>query len=73
MTKEFYTELAELIKKHKLSIFTGNPDNLVKTSKSLRGNMIFITNGEKVIDLQGGEEMVYPSSTTILMHKNRRK
>lgn len=73
MTYEFYKELAELIQKHKLTLMTGKGDNLVKTTKSLQGNMFFVTNGEKVIELQGGESMVPEASTTILLHKNRFK
>ena len=41
MTKEFYTELGELIKKHKLTLITGNGDNLVKHTKGLQGNFMF--------------------------------
>jgi metallophosphoesterase superfamily enzyme len=73
MTKEFYTELAELIQKHKLTLITGNGDNLVEHTKGLQGNFMFVTNGEKKIDIQGGESMVPESPTTILIHKNRYK
>lgn len=71
MTKEFYQEFAELIKKHKLTMMTGGGENLAKTTKGLQGNMFFITNGEKVLSLQGGEN-AFPTST-VLMLKNRRK
>lgn len=73
MTREFYTELAELIQKHKLTLMTGPSDNLTKHTKGLEGQMMFITNGEKVVSLRGGESMVPESSTTILIHKNRYK
>jgi UDP-2,3-diacylglucosamine pyrophosphatase LpxH len=73
MTKEFYTELAELIQKHKLTLMTGNRDTLVKTTKGLEGQMMFITDGEKVVSLRGGESMVHKSSTTILLNKLRYK
>ncbi len=73
MTKEFYTELSELIKKHKLTLITGNSDNLANHTKGLQGNYMFVTNGEKKIELQGGESMLPESSTTILIHKNRYK
>ena len=69
MTKEFYTELAELIKKHKLTLINGDGDNLTKYTKGLQGNFMFVTNGEKSIHLQGGESMMHDASTTILMHK----
>jgi hypothetical protein len=71
MTYEFYKELAELIQKHELTMVTGGGENLAKTTKGLQGNMFFITNGEKVLSLQGGEN-AFPTST-ILMLKNRRK
>lgn len=73
MTYEFYKELVELIQKHKLTIITGNPDNLVKTTKGLEGKMMFITNGDKVVSLRGGESMVPEAFTTILLHKNKFK
>jgi hypothetical protein len=73
MTKEFYTELAELIKKHKLTLITGDGDNLTKYTKVLQSNFMFVTNGEKSLQLQGGESMVPESPTTILIHKNRYK
>lgn len=73
MTKEFYTELGELIKKHKLTLITGNGDNLVKHTKGLQGNFMFVTNGEKSTHLQGGESMMYEASATILITKNRHK
>lgn len=71
MTYEFYKELGELIQKHKLTIVTGNSDNLVKTTKGLEGKMMFITNGEKVVSLRGGENALKKANTTILIHKNR--
>jgi hypothetical protein len=73
MTREFYTELAELIQKHKLILINGNRDTLVKTTKGLEGQMMFITNGEKVLSLRGGESMLPESSTTILLNKLRYK
>jgi len=73
MTKEFYTELGELIKKHKLTLITGNGDNLAEHTKGLQGNFMFVTNGEKSPHLQVGESMVPEASTTILMYKNRYK
>jgi hypothetical protein len=71
MTKEFYEDLAELAKKQK-AIMSGGVENLTKTTKGLQGNMFFVTNGEKVLSLQGGENE-FPASTTVLMLKNRRK
>lgn len=71
MTREFYRELAELIQKHKLTLMTGNGDNLVKTTKGLEGQMMFISNGEKVLSLRGGESTIPKAHTTILIHKNR--
>lgn len=71
MTKEFYEELGELIKKHKLTLMVGDSENLVKTTKGLEGKMMFITNGEKVVTLRGGESAFKKSDTTILIHKNR--
>jgi len=71
MTYEFYKELGELIQKHKLTIVTGNSDNLVKTTKGLEGKMMFITNGKKVVSLRGGENALKKAHTTILIHKNR--
>jgi hypothetical protein len=73
MTKEFYEDLAELAKKHKIAIMSGGVENLTKTTKGLQGNMFFVTNGEKVLSLQGGESAQFEASTTILLHKNRRK
>ena len=72
MTYEFYKELAELIQKHKLTLMTGNPENLVKNTKGLEGNMMFITNGEKVLSLRGGKSAMQKAHTTISIHKNRR-
>lgn len=71
MTYEFYKELGELIQKHKLTLMAGNPENLVKTTKGLEGKMMFITNGEKVVSLRGGENALKKANTTILIHKNR--
>ena len=71
MTYEFYKELGELIQKHKLTLMTGNPDNLVKNTKGLEGKMMFITNGEKVVSLRGGENALSKAHTTLLIHKNR--
>ena len=72
MTYEFYKELAELIKKHNLTMVTGGGENLAKTTKGLQGNIFFITNGEKVLSLQGGEN-AFAAASTVLMLKNRRK
>ena len=72
MTKEFYEELGELIKKHKLTLMTGDSENLVKTTKGLEGKMMFITNGEKVLSLRGGESAFSKAHTAILFHKNIR-
>jgi hypothetical protein len=52
---------------------SGGVENLTKTTKGLQGNMFFVTNGEKVLSLQGGESAQFEASTTILLHKNRRK
>jgi hypothetical protein len=71
MTYEFYKELAELIQKHELTMVTGPLNELASYKKTLKGTMMFITNGEKVLSLQGGEN-AFPTST-ILMLKNRRK
>lgn len=71
MTYEFYKELGELIQKHKLTLMTGEPDNLVKSIKGLEGKMIFISNGEKVVSLRGGENALKKAHTTILIHKNK--
>jgi hypothetical protein len=71
MTYEFYKELAELIKKHKVTMMTGGGENLVKHTKGLQGNMFFVTNGEKILSLQAGESVKFEAST-ILMLKNRR-
>ena len=71
MTREFYEDLAELVKKHKIAIMSGGGENLAKTTKGLQGNMFFVTNGEKILSLQGGESAQFKAST-ILMLKNRR-
>ena len=71
MTREFYTELAELIKKHKMTMVTGQPQGLEQFSKSFEGRMFFITDGTKSIHLQGGESMLYEASTIIKLEKNR--
>jgi hypothetical protein len=73
MTYEFYKELAELVQKHKLTLISGSSDNLVKKTKGLKGNMMFITNGEKKIELQGGKSILFEASTTILFNKGRFK
>jgi len=73
MTREFYTELAELIKKHKMTLVTGQPQGLEQFSKSFEGNMFFVTDGTKSIHLRGGESMLYEASTTIKIEKNRYK
>ena len=73
MTREFYTELAELIKKHKLTLVTGQPQGLEKFSKSFEGQMFFVTDGTKNIHLRGGEKMQFESSKTIKIQKNRYK
>jgi hypothetical protein len=71
MTREFYTELAELIKKHKLTLVTGTHQGLEQFSKSFEGNMFFVTDGTKSIHLRGGEKMQFESSKTIKLEKNR--
>ena len=70
-TKEFFEDLVNLAKKHGVIIMSGNIDNLVKTTKGLEGHHIFFTNGEKVLELKGGEKMMLDSSLTITMKKNR--
>lgn len=71
MTREFYTELAELIKKHKMTLVTGTHQGLESFANSFEGRMFFITDGTKSIHLQGGESMLYEASTTIKLEKNR--
>lgn len=72
MTIEFYDDLSELAKKHNVAIMCGRGENLAKHTKVLQGNMFFVTTGEKVLSIQG-EESAQEASTTILLHKNRRK
>lgn len=71
MTREFYEELAELIKKHKLTLVTGPNDNLGAFSKKFEGQMFFITDGTANKSLQGCEKMMFESSYTIKLTKNR--
>ena len=73
MTREFYTELAELIKKHKLTMVTGTHQGLESFAKSFEGNMFFVTDGTKNIHLRGGESMQHEASTIIKLERNRFK
>lgn len=71
MTREFYTELAELIKKHNLTLVTGGQGGLESFAKSFEGNMFFVTDGTKSVHLQGGESMQHEASTIIKLERNR--
>jgi len=72
---EYNTELTKdlqaLAIKHGLILMSGNPEILIKETKHLEGMNFFITKGEKKLILQGGEDMVYQSPTTIKILKNR--
>lgn len=71
MTKEFYKELGELIKKHRLTMVSG-PNNLLEPlTKKFEGKTFFITNCTPNKSLQGGEKMMFESSHTIQLIKNR--
>jgi hypothetical protein len=69
MTREFYEELGELIKKHNLTLVTGPNDNLGVFSKKFEGKMFFITDGTPNKSLQGCEKMMFESSHTIRLTK----
>lgn len=57
--RELFEDLANLAKKHNVTIMTGAQGNLFETTKGLQGIPIFITNGEKALCLTGGELMKY--------------
>lgn len=69
--KEFFTDLAELAKKHGVAIMSGNPSNLTETTKHLEGVHFFITNGDKKLALKGGESFYNKSSLTLKLSKNK--
>jgi hypothetical protein len=71
MTKEFIEDLANLTKKHGVTMMSGNGENLVKITKGLEGHYMFFTKCEKILALRGGEKTSYESSTTIIIQKNR--
>lgn len=73
--QEFFTDLANLAKKHGVVIMSGNPLNLVETTKHLEGVHFFITNGDKKLALKGGKKMAHDSSSklTLKLSKNRCK
>ena len=71
MNKEFYRELGELIKKHELTLVTGQGKDLNHFSDKMEGMTFFITNGEKKKPLGLGNHMIYESSVNIRLSKNR--
>lgn len=71
MNIEFYKELGELIKKHKLTLVTGSNNGLEPFTKKFEGQMFFVTDGTPNMVLQGGEKMMFESSHTIMLKKNR--
>lgn len=73
MTREFYEELGELIKKHKLTLVTGSNNALEPITKKFEGRMFFITDGTPNMALRGCEKMMFESSHTIMLKKNRYK
>ena len=72
MTREFYEELAELIKKHNLTLVTGSKDSLEPFTKKFDGKMFFITDGTFNIKLRGGEKIMHESSHVIKLSKLRK-
>jgi hypothetical protein len=73
MTIEFYKELGELIKRHKLTLVTGPNNSLEPFTKKFEGAMFFVTDGTPNKSLQGGEKMMFESSHMITLKKNRYK
>ena len=71
MTREFYEELGELIKKHKLTLVTGSNDGLEPFTKKFEGRMFFITDGTPNMALRGCEKMMFEASHTIILKKIR--
>lgn len=72
MSKEFYTEFNELVKKHGLTVmFCDSSDLLSQNTSHLDGKYMFITNGEKHITLRGGENIKWPNTRTISLSRKK--
>ena len=66
-----YNDIAEIAKKHGVTIMSGQPAALNEATKHLEGVNLFITSGEKKLYLRGGESMQHESSLTLKLTKNR--
>jgi hypothetical protein len=69
----FMKDLHKVLMKHGMTAISGPADKVQEASKNLEGYHFFVTKGEKIVSLRGGEQMRYESSMTLKMKKNRYK
>jgi hypothetical protein len=65
--KAFIEDFHALIQKHGLTVLTGSQEAVRKAANGLEGNFMFITRGEKSIELRGGESIEFQKSLKMVM------
>lgn len=66
-------DLAEVAKKHGVTIMSGNEKALSRGTKHLEGHYMFFTFGERKAELNVGVNIEYQSSITLKISKNKFK